>query len=603
MKSAPPPSDEAKRLEALRLYDVLDTPAEEPFDDLTELAAHICEAPIALITLIDEDRQWFKSRIGLDATETTRNIAFCAHAIHQPELFIIEDATRDERFADNPLVTQAPHIRFYAGAPLITPEGHALGTLCVIDREPRQLSPDHQRALRVLSRHVMTQLELRRRDKEAAQLREERIRLITHLKEEHEALEQRVAERTAELTRNEQESSQQLALAVQSRRALLNVLEDQKQAEAALQEQEAFFRLIAENMGDFVAVLDLEGLRLYNSPSYQLLFADIEALKGTDSFAEIHPEDRARIREIFRETIRTGKGQRANFRFLITDGSVRDMESQGGVIRGADGQVEKVVVVSRDVSERKRMENEINQLNVELEDRVRARTAELAAVNKELETFTYSVSHDLKAPLRGIDGYSRLLLEDHAQELGEEGQQFLGNVRRGVEQMHELINDLLAYSRMERCNLLDVPVNLADRVSNALAERQEDIQARGVQVRTEVAGLTARADPDGLMMVLRNLLDNALKFSRDSQPASINISGYPKEESVILSIRDNGIGFDMQFQDRIFDIFQRLQRAEDYPGTGVGLAIVRKAMHRMGGRVWAESVPGQGTTFFLELPR
>lgn len=184
MKSALPLRDETERLAALRLYDVLDTPPEEPFDDLTELAAHICAAPIALISLIDEERQWFKSRVGLSAKETARDIAFCAHAIHQPDLFIVEDAARDDRFCDNPLVTEEPHIRFYAGAPLISPEGHALGTLCVIDREPRSLAPDHQRALRVLSRHVMTQLELRRRNKEAAELRQERISLIEQLEQE-----------------------------------------------------------------------------------------------------------------------------------------------------------------------------------------------------------------------------------------------------------------------------------------------------------------------------------------------------------------------------------------------------------------------------------
>jgi signal transduction histidine kinase len=136
-----------------------------------------------------------------------------------------------------------------------------------------------------------------------------------------------------------------------------------------------------------------------------------------------------------------------------------------------------------------------------------------------------------------------------------------------------------------------------------LRERAQDISAREVQVTLELDALSAKADPDGLAMVLRNLIDNALKFSRDSQPPTILISGVVKEKSVILAIKDNGIGFDMKFQDRIFEIFQRLQRAEDYPGTGVGLAIVHKAMQRMSGRVWAESALGQGATFYLELPR
>lgn len=383
----------------------------------------------------------------------------------------------------------------------------------------------------------------------------------------------------------------------------INDITARKQVEVALQEQEAFFRLIAENMGDMVAVLDLEGRRLYNSPSYQVLFGDPEALMGTDSFAEIHPDDRDKVREVFMETVRTGHGHRIDFRFVLPDGRLRYMESQGGVIRGADGKVERVVVVSRDVTARKQMEDEIHQLNAELEERVRLRTAELANANKELETFTYSVSHDLKAPLRGIDGYSRLLLEDYRDRLDQAGILLVNNVRNGVAQMSQLIEDLLAYSRMERRSLLGQSLDLSQVVVKVLGEMRAEIQQHGMVVDMSLQGLTVRADPEGLAIVLRNLVDNALKFTRDSHPPTLSISGVAGEKSITLTIRDNGIGFDMQFHNRIFEIFQRLQRAEEYPGTGVGLAIVHKAMQRMGGNIRAESVPGQGATFYLELPR
>src|ERR1043166_5450547 len=172
--NAPIPRNDKQRLHVLWQYDVLDTMPEEVFDDLTELAARICEAPIALITLVDEDRQWFKSKVGVTLTETSRDISFCGHAIAQSDLFIVPDATQDERFASNPLVTSDPQICFYAGAPLISPDGHALGTLCVIDKVPRQLRPDPQPPLRVAPRHVRPHLERRRRPRELDRARRQR---------------------------------------------------------------------------------------------------------------------------------------------------------------------------------------------------------------------------------------------------------------------------------------------------------------------------------------------------------------------------------------------------------------------------------------------
>jgi GAF domain-containing protein len=168
--NTPLPANEKRRLEVLWRHEVLDTPPEQPFNDLTELAAYICETPIALVSLVDEKRQWFKARVGLTETETARDISFCAHAILQREVLIVPDAWRDARFANSPLVTAKPYIRFYAGAPLLDAEGLALGTLCVIDHKPRELKEGQIQALKTLARLVVSQLEYRRQIRELSRV-------------------------------------------------------------------------------------------------------------------------------------------------------------------------------------------------------------------------------------------------------------------------------------------------------------------------------------------------------------------------------------------------------------------------------------------------
>ncbi len=250
-----------------------------------------------------------------------------------------------------------------------------------------------------------------------------------------------------------------------------------------------------------------------------------------------------------------------------------------------------------------RLYEQIQHHAAELEQRVAERTAELEAKNQALETFTYSVSHDLKAPLRGIDGYSRLLLEYHVDRLDEEGRTFLHSIRHATGQMRQLIDDLLAYSRLERRSLTTGRIDPRALIEALLIERADEIGQRNVSLTLNVSCEPVVADAEGLTQALRNLLDNALKFTHEVSEPRVEIGGRDTENGCILWVRDNGIGFDMQYHDHIFDIFQRLHRAEDYPGTGIGLAIVRKALERMGGRAWAESSPGTGATFYLEIGR
>jgi light-regulated signal transduction histidine kinase (bacteriophytochrome) len=271
-------------------------------------------------------------------------------------------------------------------------------------------------------------------------------------------------------------------------------------------------------------------------------------------------------------------------------------------LRDAEGNIRGVLGTYEDITERRKAEEEIRTLNAELEQRVAQRTAQLEAANKELEAFSFSVSHDLRAPLRAIDGFTRALEEDYGKTLDEEGRRLCVIIRRNTRHMYDLIDDLLALSRLNRTAMEHLATDTTSMVQSVYQEltTPED-RAR---IDFHVGSLPkVTADPILLRQVWTNLISNAVKFSAKRDRAQIAVDCRNEGEEDVFSIRDNGAGFDMQFADRLFGVFQRLHNSSEFEGTGVGLAIVQRIVHRHGGRVWARGEPERGATFCFSLPR
>lgn len=253
-------------------------------------------------------------------------------------------------------------------------------------------------------------------------------------------------------------------------------------------------------------------------------------------------------------------------------------------------------------AELRRGEARYRDLNAALEKRVAKRTSQLEQAYAELEGFSYAVAHDLKAPLRAINSFAHLLREEMGARMDLRSEAHLNRIRNGSLKMAALIDDLLSYSHIERRDLHATHVDLPALVNAVVAQHADEIQRRNVALVLDINPVTLFIDADGLSLALRNLLENALKYTREAAVPAITIRAWSSEGTVLLSLQDNGIGFDMQYHDHIFKVFQRLHRDDQYPGTGIGLALVRKAIERLGGRVWGESVAGKGATFFIELP-
>jgi PAS domain S-box-containing protein len=392
---------------------------------------------------------------------------------------------------------------------------------------------------------------------------------------------------------------------------------EQKRAREALRLSEERYRSLVSATAQMVWTTNARGEVAQDIPTWRAFtgqsFPDVRGRGWMDA---VHPEERERTVADWANAMQRSSCHCAEYRVRRYDGQYRHMAVHGVPVLEQDGTVREWIVTSADITETRLAEEEVRRLNAELERRVAERTAELEAANNEVESFAYSVSHDLRAPLRAINGFSRILLEEHAPQLPVEARHYLEVAWRNAEQMGELIDGLLAFSRLGRQPVRRQLVAPSDLARLAWEDLSAERQGRTVEIVVEDLP-PCEADPFLLRQVFVNLLSNALKYTRTRDAARIELGSLPLADckgavsppqlagdntAVVYTVRDNGIGFDMRFADKLFRVFQRLHRADEYEGTGIGLANVQRVVHRHGGCVWVWSEVDRGATFYFTLP-